>query len=115
VSKVRITADGLGRGTVHVDGHEMSNDVRGVSFNAWAGDSTEVELHLIIHDAMAELIRPKVIRDPHATVSLVDDVCPCFAFEEYDEGSQTCACGHEMDEHNQRGECEVDLVGEARG
>jgi hypothetical protein len=51
MSKVRITADAGGRGTVHVDGHEMTNDVCGVSFIAWAGDEPECELHLIIHDA----------------------------------------------------------------
>jgi hypothetical protein len=69
VSKVRITADGLGRGTVHVDGHEMSNDVRGVSFNAWAGDSTEVELNLIIHDAAIDG-EAKVVVPPGTAAAL---------------------------------------------
>jgi hypothetical protein len=44
--KIEIDVDGVGRGTITLDGHDVSGAVRGVRLSAEVGSVTEVELDL---------------------------------------------------------------------
>lgn len=48
MAHVEITDDGGGRGTVTVDGHDLSRAVQRVSVNLAAGGTAEIELDLAV-------------------------------------------------------------------
>jgi hypothetical protein len=37
--------------------------------------------------------------------------CPCFYYNPQ-EGSDTCECGHELNEHDKNGDCQVEITDE---
>jgi hypothetical protein len=40
--------------------------------------------------------------------------CRCFLFDHAENSETTCECGHELDEHDEHGECWA-LVGDGMG